>query len=111
MGEIISWALEKIRGFFLWIFERLEGLLDWCVDQFQGVFWFVVDGLYDVALLFLYLIPVPSWMHADNLLALINNIPPSIWWGLEALQVGTGLSMILTAYVVRFFIRRLPVFG
>lgn len=111
MEWLFSWLVDKVKGLFEWLWDRIEGMVDWLVDQFQGVFWWAFHAIADVALLLLYLIPVPGWMHADNLIALFQNIPPSVWWGLEALQVQTGAAMVLTAYTVRFLIRRVPFLG
>lgn len=51
-------------------------------------------------------IPVPAW--AQNV---TMEVPPYVAWGLGLFEVGTGASIIMGAYVVRFLIRRIPFIG
>ncbi len=52
-------------------------------------------------------IPVPEWMQ--NLTA--AQLHPTVLWVLGELQVGYGIGIILSAYTLRFLVRRLPIVG
>lgn len=39
------------------------------------------------------------------------NIPPSVAYFLHLFMIPTGISMVLSAYVTRFIIRRIPIIG
>lgn len=71
----------------------------------KKVFSWIVDGI-----LWLYdQIPVPDFIN--NIPSLFGNITSGVWWFLEPLHIGTGLAILLAAYAIRFFIRRLPIIG
>lgn len=52
-------------------------------------------------------IPVPSW--ASNIGNL--HIPAEIGWFAEAFQLNNGVAILVSAYTLRFIIRRIPVIG
>lgn len=54
-------------------------------------------------------IPVPDFIQ--NIPALFSQIGAYVWYFLDPFQIGTGLSIILSAYVLRFLIRRIPFIG
>lgn len=52
--------------------------------------------------------------HLPNLSALnsaFSGIPPSLWYFLGLIDVSYGVSSMLSAYALRFAIRRLPFIG
>lgn len=42
---------------------------------------------------------------------IFTQIPSSVWFFMNACQVPMGIVSILTAYTLRFFIRRIPFIG
>lgn len=48
---------------------------------------------------------------AASLTAAWGNIPSDIWYFLNLFAIGTGFPLVLSAYVTRFMIRRIPVVG
>ena len=40
-----------------------------------------------------------------------SQIGPGVWWFLDCFNITSGLPLIISAYVSRFMIRRLPVIG
>ncbi|WP_238214255.1 DUF2523 family protein [Pseudomonas sp. PAGU 2196] len=42
---------------------------------------------------------------------LFSQIDPSVWYFMQIFQVPYGISAIMSAYVLRFMIRRLPIIG
>lgn len=54
-------------------------------------------------------IPVPEFIQAWPQLA--AAIPPQVVWFLNLLQVRQGLAIVVSACVLRFLIRRIPLVG
>jgi putative phage-related membrane protein len=46
-----------------------------------------------------------------NLNALFSGLPDSIWYFLSILQIPTGITLVISAMLARFIIRRLPIIG
>lgn len=51
-------------------------------------------------------IPTPTAIRTA-----FNGIPPSVWWFLNIFGFAQGVTAIFCAYMVRFLIRRIPIFG
>lgn len=54
---------------------------------------------------------VPRLPGAAGLTQAFSDIPPGMWYFFDMFKVGTGVQMLLAAYVTRFAIRRMPVIG
>ncbi|EDY0584506.1 DUF2523 domain-containing protein [Salmonella enterica subsp. enterica] len=46
-----------------------------------------------------------------SLYKLLNSVPDGVWYFLGVFEFPRGLSVVIPAYFVRFFIRRIPFFG
>lgn len=68
-----------------------------------GVLFFVVTEF--IALL------VPLLPNAGSLSNALGNIPASVWFFLDVFNFSAGFQIVITAYVTRFIIRRIPVIG
>ena len=66
-------------------------------------FWTEVGN---IMIAMLSVIPVPEWMNTTTF-----TLPPGVLWFANALEFQAGFSMIISAYLLRFTIRRLPIFG
>lgn len=91
------------------ILRFLGNILEWIVDFFQWLFVKVAVLVFDAVIAVLSLIPVPDWL--DEIAPNITAIDPGIMFFAAPLQLGTGLTWIISAYLLRFLIRRLPVVG
>jgi hypothetical protein len=40
-----------------------------------------------------------------------SRLPSGVWWGIDMFRLDYGLPLLLSAYIARFMIRRLPVVG
>lgn len=85
VGCLADWFLDQVASLGLWFFEK------------------ILDGLAAVV----ESIPVPSW--ASNIGNL--HIPSEIGWFAEAFQLNNGVAILVSAYTLRFIIRRIPVIG
>lgn len=85
------------------------GFKDWLRDLLLWVpkkIWeWVLDGVAAV----LEAVPVPSWLSSAG--SVLDGIPDGVLYFAQALQLPAGLSMIVSAYVLRFLIRRIPIIG
>jgi hypothetical protein len=95
MFAILSSAFNAALGF----------LLRQIVVKFVVLFslWFVVQVLLTYLISFL---PNPDSL-SNSLLA----IPPGIWWFMDLFAFTQGASLVVTSFVYRFLIRRMPVIG
>lgn len=68
---------------------------------------FIVHGFTQVMMQYI----IPASMGSENLDGLFGNVTEGMWYFLDVFAFPVGFSAILSAYVVRFIIRRLPVIG
>lgn len=54
---------------------------------------------------------VAPWVGTSGLTGAFSGLPPGVWWGLDILGAGTGIPLVVSAYVTRFLIRRIPLIG
>ncbi|MEM8684360.1 MAG: DUF2523 family protein [Pseudomonadota bacterium] len=87
LEQILVWFKELM----LWIPRKLAEL--------------ILDGL--AALI--EAIPVPGFLQ--NASGFLGAIDPNVAYFLEGFAFAEGLSIILSAYVLRFLIRRIPLVG
>ena len=71
---------------------------------------FVYFALFFVTTEFIQLI-VPSLPGAASLTNAFSAQAPGVWFFLDLFKIGFGVSAVLSAFVTRFIIRRLPVIG
>lgn len=91
------------------LWKWLEDTLTWLRDLILYAPLKVWEGILDGLASLIESIPVPDFMQ--NLGSLFSSIDPGIAYFLSPLNLGIGVSMVLSAYVIRFIIRRLPVVG
>lgn len=82
--------------FFTWLSEEIKQLFVWLVDS-------ILSG---VASMF-EAIPAPDFLVNAGTLSL----PPTVAFIADALQLSFGAAVIVSAYTLRFIIRRLPFIG
>lgn len=90
------------------LIEFLSQILEWLVEfllwGFHTIYEYLLLGL---AAIF-DAIPVPSWLVGADPFA---SIDPGIAFFLHAFQIPAGIAIMLSAYLIRFLIRRVPVVG
>lgn len=52
-----------------------------------------------------------NFISPGGLNSAFNVVSPGVWFFLDFFQLGYGLPLVISAYVARFLIRRLPVIG
>jgi hypothetical protein len=85
--QAAAWFVTLIANFFLHVLtlllQGLEALIAW--------------------------IPAPSFFQ--NAAGWIGSIPPLLADFLSALQIGAGITIVVSALTLRFLIRRIPFIG
>jgi len=73
----------------------------------------VFAALYALLVLFMPLVwnYASSFVGTSSLTGLFNAVPDGVYWGLYAMGCDVGMPLVISAYVSRFLIRRLPVVG
>jgi hypothetical protein len=90
--------IQYLSRAFAWLLQ----FFDWALTELFSV----VTAAF---VTFLDAIPIPSWVAgAANQFSLL---PPGVLYFAQALDFGTGLTIIVSAYVIRFGIRRIPLVG
>ncbi len=51
------------------------------------------------------------FIGTDSLNDAFSSIPPGIWFFIDAFQLAFGLPLVISAFVARFLIRRIPIIG
>lgn len=67
-----------------------------------GLFFITTEFLQEV----LSLLP-----GASSLSAAFSSISPGMWWIMDMMQFGSGVPMVISAYLTRFILRRMPIIG
>lgn len=67
------------------------------------ILFFITTGLMEVI--------APMLPNASSLSSSFAGIPADVWFFLDLFNVSAGVPLVLSAYVTRFIIRRIPVIG
>ncbi|WP_411959587.1 hypothetical protein ACK56M_14640 [Pseudomonas sp. s4] len=94
----------------------MSGFADWLLDILQQILQFVVDIPFAVIdwlwRALLNLIDSSFIVDAiENAAALFSQIPASVWYFMDMMQLTVGIPLITSAYFLRFLIRRIPFIG
>lgn len=91
------------------LIEFLQRILEWIVDLLLWVPRKIWEAALDGLATLIESIPVPTFM--ENLGNWVAGIDPAIAYFGGALQLGTGMTFVVLAWVIRFAIRRIPLIG
>lgn len=92
-----------------WLKDIINDFAEWLLDVILWVPKKVFELLLDALAAIIEAIPVPDWLSGAG--GLFSSIPASVMYFAEPMHLGTGVGIITSAYVIRFFIRRIPVIG
>ncbi len=98
LGEVFTSALE-------WFVQYLLKGIALKMLTFT-IIYFILTMLFPILISFL-----PEWFSTGTIRNAFQNIPNGIWYFLDLFSLNEGLNFILTAYVARFVIRRIPFIG
>lgn len=92
-----------------WLIGKFNAILQWLYDFAlwlpRKICQFMLDGLGAL----INAIPVPDFLMGAS--AAFSGIPSGVLYFASYLHIGTGFAMIMSAYVLRFTLRRIPFIG
>jgi len=94
----MEFIYKLLTDFANWLGEKLKELFDWAFG-----------GVLDAFALIFEQIPVPGFFATAS--GAFSSIPSGVVFFLSVFELNFGISVILTAYALRFIIRRIPFFG
>lgn len=90
LWPIVSWLLREVVVKFV-VLTAVFGLVAFLVPKAVGL--------------------LGAFLDAGSLTEAFVGLPASVWFFIDAFQLGYGVPLVISAYVARFLIRRLPVIG
>ena len=98
-----------LSDFAQWFWEGIQETLSWIKDLAIWLIGKTIQLLVEGAIAAVNAIPIPDFF--DEAQSAFGTIPEGVWWFASALEVGSGVLLILGAYLLRFILRRIPIFG
>lgn len=90
LASLVSWIFRGVVIKFV-VMTALFGLMEFLVPKVIG--W------------------VAPFISGGSLTSAFSVLPAGVWYFLDFFNLAFGVPLILSAYVARFLIRRLPVIG
>lgn len=81
--------------------------LEWSFDELKQFFLSIYGWFLDGLLALINLIPVPDFLENSG----TYTIPSNFSYYLDLLEFETGISLVISAYIARFVLRRIPFIG
>lgn len=97
--------LDVLKNIIQWLGEALS----WLVEFAEWLVTKIFLGIFEAVIFVLSAIPVPDWLADISTNAL--SIDPGVLFFIAPLEITTGVTWIVSAYLLRFLIRRIPVIG
>lgn len=94
----MDYLIQFLKAILLWLISWVEWAFEWLWQTLLAAFIAVLNA-----------IPVPTWLAEAA--TTVGSISPGVAFFLGALQVPSGLAIVLGAYTIRFIIRRIPLIG
>ncbi len=83
--------------------------LDWLSQELKAIFINIFDAILQALAALIASIPAPAW--SQNLGNLVALVPGEMWWLADMFQIGLGATIMASAMLIRFTIRRIPGIG
>jgi hypothetical protein len=94
----VDFLIKYIKEILAW----LLGFIDWIGIEVTKIFLAAFAAIINA-------IPVPSWVSGAS--GAIAAIPPGVAYFTSTMHIGTGATIMVSAYTIRFLIRRIPIIG
>lgn len=114
--DILASLLKTIINFFTAIWDSIKSIFQFLNSAISDFFNFMIhlpeltyawftNGLAQ----FFRDFPVPDFIEGAS--KAFNSIPPEVVYFANAFRLTEGISIIMSAYILRFIVRRIPFFG
>ncbi|MGI9563937.1 MULTISPECIES: hypothetical protein [Pseudomonas] len=91
-----------ISDFASWLKAIIEQVIAWLVNLLLAIFsWFI-----DAAIYLLDLMGITQRVKIAS--HYFDALPDGVWYFMNLFQVQWGLGLVMTSYLIRFLIRRIP---
>lgn len=97
--------MDMLSDFAAWLKSIIEQIVQFLIDLLfmaLGWIWSAFVSLLDA---------LGLSQQIDNAGHAFDAIPDGVWYFMNLFEIHLGLGLVIAAYGVRFFIRRLPVVG
>jgi hypothetical protein len=94
----VDFLIKFIARILTWLLS----FVDWVATEIAKVVLAALAAIINA-------IPVPSWMAGAS--GAIASFPPGAAYFLNSMHIGTATTIMVSAYSIRFLIRRLPIVG
>jgi hypothetical protein len=91
------------------LIQYISRILTWFVDFFVYCVEWVCETVLGGLITLLQAIPVPQWL--TDAPSVLSNLPPGVVYMCNLVQLPAGLVILLSAWGLRFLIRRIPIIG
>jgi hypothetical protein len=79
------------------------------IEKLKEFVIYLWDKVLDACLYLLNLVPVPEWATVSG--GIFSQVPSSVAFFMSVFEINFGLSVLGSAMLIRFIIRRLPFVG
>jgi len=94
-----------ISDFASWLKSIIEQVIAWLVNLLLEIFsWFINAAIY-----LLDLMGITQKIKTAS--HYFDTLPDGVWYFMNLFQVQWGLGLVMTSYLIRFLIRRIPGLG
>ncbi|EBV3304081.1 hypothetical protein DOH45_23960 [Salmonella enterica subsp. enterica serovar Enteritidis] len=91
-----------ISDFASWLKVIIEQVIAWLVNLLLAIFsWFI-----DAAIYLLDLMGITQRVKMAS--HYFDALPDGVWYFMNLFQVQWGLGLVMTSYLIRFLVRRIP---
>lgn len=94
---------------FAWLSQKFTEILDWVKDFFLWIPRKLYEEVLDALASFFEALPVPDFIIEAG--AAFSGISGNVLFFAQKFAIGEGIALILSAYVLRFILRRIPFIG
>lgn len=105
ISALSDWIWSTITSLFTYVHNLVTTIFKTVLVLPEFVFSKLCEGV----VYFFVHFPVPDFIIDAR--GAFQSIPASIIFYGNALQIGPGITMILSAYLLRFILRRIPIIG
>lgn len=109
LEKITNWLAQTVQEVLDWFLGLVTDFLDWLLDLVAWIPREIWSGLLDGLAQALEAIPAPAFLQQAG--SFFGGIPSNIVYFFQFFAVAEGLGFIITALLLRFLVRRIPIIG
>jgi hypothetical protein len=87
----------------------LQQILAWLLTFVDWIFYELFSLICTAAIAIIGALPLPGWVSGAS--TSVSGLPAGVLYFAQAFDMGTGLTIIFSAWGLRFLIRRIPFIG